>query len=258
MPEPSTPEAKRSIFSLSVFFFLIPAYLYLCSFQYEKGACDFYKIPRDLITPDLTTNLTYCISFFGAIYIAYIGPHIFSTLFFYEKAKKNPAIFPFIKANCIMILGGYFAFSAITYQVDWVKTGALLLIPLVFFNLMALMQYTYIKEQLKTKEYHQISTEWNNIVNVPEMILAMPDVLNLRWTVFKDIKMPQPIVFGIVAAIAWWSYDIGLRDAYQRTAYEISTDKKNWVLLKKYGDELIMKNYNPKTNELGDSLLVLC
>ena len=92
---------------------------------------------------------------------------------------------------------------------------------------------------------------------MPETILAMPDVLNLRWTVFKDIKMPQPVVIFIIFAIAWWSYSIGERDAYQRTSYQISADKKGWILLRKYGDNLIMKNYNPQTKELGDSLIIL-
>lgn len=257
MSEPVTTEVKQSVFSMSVILFLIPAYLYLCAFQYEKGACDFYMIPRDLITPDLTTNLTYCIAFFGAIYLAYFGPHIFSALFFYEKAKKNEAIFPFIRANCMMILVGYFAFSTITYPIDWLRTAELLLIPITIVNLMAFWQYLYIKDQLKAKPYQQISKEWNKVVNIPETILAMPDVLNLRWTVFKNIKMPQPTVLLILFAIVWWSYSIGVRDAYQKTTYEISADKKGWVLLRKYGDDLILKNYDLKTKQLGDSLLII-
>jgi len=257
MPEIIETENKQSIFSSSVILFLIPAYLYLCAFQFEKGACDFYKIPRDLITPDLTTNLTYCISFFGSIYFAYIGPHIIVSLFFYEKIQKNAAIFPFIRANCILILVGYFSFIAVTYPIDWLKTAPFLLVLIAFFNFLAYGQYIHLKAHLKTKPYNQIAKEWNETVNVPETILAMPDALNLRWTVFKEIKMPQPIVFVVIVAIAWWSYNMGQRDAYKKNIYEIFADKPEWVLLKKYGDNLIMKNFNPKTKALGDSLLII-
>lgn len=117
------------------------------------------------------------------------------------------------------------------------------------------MQYSYIKKEVETRDYDDIALHWNKDVNVPFPVLDLPDVLNFR-SIFTGITERQKYFIIILIGLVSFSYLLGRREAYSKTVYEVSVERKNFILLRKYGDDLIFKNYDPKTKKLGNNLVL--
>jgi hypothetical protein len=256
MADVEKTNSKETIFSTSVAIFIVPAYIYLCSYLYEKGLCYYYGIPEEFIKPDLTTNLYFSIALFLSVMFVYFYPHQVIYLLFHSKVTKNPAFYPFLSANTILIIFFIASIHIATYEVSFLKTLIFYLSTLPFVNFLAFSQYRYIKKELETRDYNDIVIQWNKDVKTPVPILDFPDIFNLR-AIFYGITSRQKHILLILIALVGFSYLIGKRDAYKKTKYEISTTHKGYALLRKYGDDLVLKNYNLKTKVLGDSIMII-
>lgn len=256
MADEDKSSVKETIFSTTVAIFIVPAYIYLCSYLYEKGLCSYYGIPEEFIKPDLTTNLYFSIALFMTVIFVYVYPHQMVYLIFHSKVTKNPAFYPFLSANTILIIFFIALINIATYDVSYVKTLIFYLCTLPFINFLAFSQHRYIKKELETREYNDIVVQWNKDIKTPVPILDFPDIFNLRSLFYGITSRQKHIIFILIALVAF-SYLIGKRDAYKKVRYEISTANNGYILLRKYGDDLILKNYNPITKKLGDSIIIL-
>ena len=120
---------------------------------------------------------------------------------------------------------------------------------------MALMQYIYLKEQLKSRDYNDIVTSWNDQVMPKLPLFDIPDVLN--FNVLLKVTKVDKVLFLLLLGVAFLSYRAGQSTAYRKKTYDLSTNKKEFVLLKTYGDNMILKNYNLKNRRLGDSIILV-
>lgn len=256
MPSDDNTNSKTSVFTISVLLFIIPAYVYLCSYQYERGICKYYGLPVDLIRLDLTTSLFYSISVFAAFSITYYLPHTIF-LIVHDKVLRNPEFFPFLRLNTLVLVffsaGVYLA----AYEIAWIDTLFMFILAALIINGLALMQYLYIKDELKTRSYDVIANAWNTEVSSGKFpILDFPDIFNLRSFFYQMSTQSRNLIF-IMIALVYTSFHIGKATAYRKTTYEISTKRNNYILLKAYGDNLIMKKCDFKTNKLLDSTILI-
>lgn len=254
MSKENTP--KENLFSTSVAIFIIPAYVYLCSYLYEKGLCAYYGIPEEFIKPDLTTNLYYSIALFLTVLLVYFYPQQMVFLFFGEKVKKNPALYPFLSGNTILIIVFISFMNIATYNINYLRTLILFLCLIPVINFLAFMQYSYIKKELITRTYEDIATTYNQALRIPMPILDRPDILNIN-IIFDGITTKQRHLILVLIATVAFSYLIGKRDGYKKEQFQVASAYKNFVVLRKYGDDIILKNFDPVTKKLGDSLIIL-
>lgn len=255
-PDQSVTKESESIFSIAFLILIIPAYIYLCSYMYEKGACTYYEIPGEFIRPDLTTNLYFSIALLFTIYFTYYLPHSLSFLIFYDNINKRKELLPFLSANTLLLICVLAAIKTVTYEIDWPATSVLVFIGICVANTIAYVQFNYLKRELKQRKYNEIAQTWNDNIKTRMPILDYSDILGFRLLVDGMTKKQRHIML-ILAGIAGFSFLVGRGDAYNRTSYEVSQQKENFLLLRKYGDDMILRNYDPTTNRLGDSLLIL-
>ncbi|SKB40665.1 hypothetical protein SAMN05661099_1173 [Daejeonella lutea] len=130
MKEKRKSKSTESIFTVSMMIFVIPAYVYLCSYSYEKGICSFYGIPSEFIRPDLTSNLYYSISLFFSVYLIYYLPHHLAFLSIGERLAMKPELYPFFRANLILFIACLGVVYTATYNLDWVGSLIMFLIAL--------------------------------------------------------------------------------------------------------------------------------
>jgi hypothetical protein len=138
------------LFSNGVLLAIIPAYLYLCSYQFERGMCKVYGIPAYLTKPDLSTNLYYFTILAIFIAIIYIYPHYVVQNLFGNTFYRKPQLLPFFRANMIIIciaLLNWIIFSPT--QFEYIFFIFLILLA----NFFALLQYFYFERSVKTKGY---------------------------------------------------------------------------------------------------------
>lgn len=247
--------ASEPIFSASLVLLIVPAYLYLCSYAYEKGVCNFYGIPSELIRTDLTTNLYYSITLLLAIYFIYYTPHQLAYFIFEKKLKAKPELNPFVNINLILLIVSYGILYIATYPIDWLNSLVVFIIALLIFNFLAYTLYIRIKDELQYQEYNDVVIKMSKEYKISMPILDAPDILNFR-SIFIGITERQKGFIILLFCIVYFSYLLGQRDAYKKNTYETSVERKNYVLLRRYGDDLILKDFNPKTNKIGKSLIL--
>jgi hypothetical protein len=257
-PEPSncsktTGNNSETIFSISVMLIIVPAYLYMCSYQYEKGICNYYGIPTDLISLDIISNLTVCISLFTIIYLVIIGPYVVMTYLLIFMADKA-ALHVFAKYNFLAVCYGYAYWLSLTAEIDWVKTLIAAGIVTVFVNFAAYKQYRLIKKNPQLMA--DIENDKGIMQSMAMVINRLPDPFHLKKTILKQFQASHAVLIFLLIVVAEICYNIGQREAFKKTDYEISTDKPGWVLLRKYGDDMIMKKLDTKTT-LGQGLSII-
>lgn len=254
--ENESQKNQDSLFSLSTALFVVPAYIYLCSYTYEKGICAYYNIPEEFIRPDLTTNLYYSISLFFILLGIYYYPQILVYNIFRAPIQKNPAVRAFFNANTVLIVLFFVYCKIAPYDIDSQKTFLFYLCCLPLVNLQAYLAYRHFKKEMLINDYDTVAREWIKETSTPHPFFDTPDLLNLR-SMFTGITKKQRNILLILIGIVGFSYFIGQGDAYKKSIYELATAKKNYVVLRKYGDDLILKNFNPINRKIGDSILVV-
>jgi hypothetical protein len=250
-------KSVNGLFSSSVILFAIPAYLYLCAYQYEKGICEFYGIPKELISTSLTSNLSFSVSLFFVVYIIYFLPHFLIYPLIGDKWKKSPQILPFIRSNIIgLCILSFFIWSS-TYKIDWFKSALASICVFAVINVLAWFQFRHLKKELLNREYEAIANEWNSTVSWRKIAFPLPDFLNIKSAIFDNINDRQISLIISLFIIVGLSGYIGNKEAYSKNTYELSGSKEDWVFLRKYGDDLILKKYDSSINRLGDSLMII-
>jgi hypothetical protein len=139
------------LFSNGVLLAIIPAYLYLCSYQFERGMCKVYGIPAYLTKPDLSTNLYYFTILAIFIAIIYIYPHYVVQNLFGNTFYRKPQLLPFFRANMIIIciaLLNWIIFSPTQFEYIFFIFLILLAIFLPYYSIFIL------KDQLKLKDIY--------------------------------------------------------------------------------------------------------
>ena len=85
--------------------------------------------------------------------------------------------------------------------------------------------------------------------------------VTLFYSLAKTSKKIAPflrveiVMFALTIGVVWLCYFAGNKVAERKKDYKVSTEY-NYILLKQYGDKLIMRSYNPVTKKSGDNLIV--
>ena len=252
-------EKKPKWLPFSELVLIIPAYFYICSFQFEKGACAYFHIPSDLIEVDLVTTLTFSV-YLCSVIIAICAIPVLLAFFFYSFSNKNEKLLPYIRTNTWLLafLIGEFllSFEVPTGYVFWIAISMALLGTnfLVFSYLKgALWQRIISWKSQKTED------DLDSLLKtlLLKALDSMPDIFYLKAVLSKNLRPKVIASVVLLIAIVIISNRLGELSASNQTTFEVYSDHGNWVLLKKYGDDLILKTYDPKSGMLGDSLQVV-
>jgi hypothetical protein len=69
-------------------------------------------------------------------------------------------------------------------------------------------------------------------------------------------KISKSLVFLVPVVLILLSHYIGFKRAALKTQYAVSTNNKNFVLVRTYGELCFLKDFNPETNVLGDNVII--
>lgn len=216
-----------------------PALGYALAYWYERGYCDFFKIPTNFIQIEWPTIIIAILAALGGLFIAswltiaIITPNL-------QKMSINRIKFYFALIYGICIL-----FIAITYLTieEAKEAGVIYLILLIFIFIAP----TFIRRYKREKEQR-------NLIETKEIERKDPIGLILEKRIVKYI-----LVFILILFIGYTSaYYNNRANAMNRQIFYIPSSNQQSVVLKIYGDDLICATIDHLAkNEKGQAYCII-
>lgn len=222
------------------------AFLYLMAYFYERGYCDHFDIPQNLINTNTTTVL---------VAAAAIGTFVFLSMQLFGlavplfRAGINPSqpLKPYRQLfllNAMLLLFGMVLFRA--YGFGWV--GALLFFALVvFLNFIFFGIGIFIHRNKGTmaERFEAIQDD------------SKEDAFD-AWVLIQE-KIGRSGVLGVISIICFLgiAYVVGNGEASRQHRFLMLSQYQNYVALRVYGDRVIAGKLNVTTNEIGPELMLL-
>lgn len=253
--EKSAKNQSESAINGGILLILFTGFSYLCVYQYERGVCMIYKIPENLIKPDLTTNLNYAFKLFSLFLISYLFPYLISlavySLLKLKSSRQTARLQIILMLLCILItwvwLGGPDQTSKTTMFFFLLYAAFAIFLPQVWFKSTDTPQTLGQVENISTGQEPKWKFEPASFLYRDPFGLAQ-----LFYAVPKTYSGVMILAFGILML----SLSMGQNDARKETTYQFSTANPGFVVLRRYGEEVILRDYEEKTHTLGSRLLI--
>lgn len=248
---------------------LFSASIYLIAYLYELGFCIGFSIPIEFIDIGLGQTITtgFKIFILGIIYIV-LADKIFS----YFRKMFNKAIDEGVKkkkdaplADLVLIIEPIFSLILVFIIVFW-KYWIVYLFTILLFILFCLVIYSmkplrrrlvsilfYIKgcgfietsnsEDAESFKRKLVKIQENNFFTLIDHLLGILDNIgqNILWIIIISLLI---------------SFCLGYENALSKEVFLVPENNKNNLVLRKYGDDLILGNYSKENNVLKSTIAV--
>jgi hypothetical protein len=210
----------------------LTAYTYIITYLNEKGFCEVFKIPSEYITIDTDKILTFGVTVIVAILVfagfTYYSRSISETSF---KSGFHKMLF---KWNIILLFAltiTYFFTPIIPYKF-W---GYVLILLIV--NVFLIVR-------------HYRKRKYSADVSAGEIEIQSPEVSSLAIV---------QLLATLAITSAFVSYLAGKSEAEKRSTFMVFAKKPNIIILKKYGESLICREYKEISgrNELMPGVTII-
>lgn len=215
---------KKSKSTLIILATILPFVGYFFSYIYEYGYTTYFNIPKEYIHITLEMILLFCFILFGLIvFIILQLEYIFP--FLAEKFQKNSLNrFIIIRSILIIIIVIYFALIGKTI-ILW---SAFIAMIIIFYTVPLITPFFRKDKSISYLDHFQKNID----ADLKEPTLS---------TVISDKYSPwYPFIFIILLFIAQIVYGVGVFSASSRTTYHIINNDSSYVVLKIYGDNILM------------------
>ncbi len=221
------------------------AYVYLIAYAYECGYCYHFDIPIEFINPSISTLLVAGMAMGLVLLVSYVYLGISVPLFraAFKKENNNPGLSFVYFFNGIIIIGGILIITSYGFSIKlFVEIiGAIALINLTIFwpALVPRKNRTFI-ERLQDNLEAQNSDPFS-ITN------ALMGYVGIRAAL---------VIFLFVLLIAF-AFMVGNGNAYKKTEFLSMDEYPNFILVRTYGDLLILKSVDADGRVLGNKLKII-
>jgi hypothetical protein len=243
--EKSEKQGIRAYVTDAVLIAIASGIVYLSTYFYEAGYCDFFGVPRYFINPNTTTILVSA----GAI-----GVFSFSTLFLlgfamplYEKAKaaeKNKSPFSvLIFYILIWVVIGILLYRAYGFGIN----GAIAYLVLFCVNLVLLFGVHFLPVIGEGGVRERMIAATKSIDESPLDI----------WKYIADAYGKRAILL-LLAPVVFFSisYVIGNGEASRQSVFLMALSNQDHVVLRVYGDLLIFEQVDRKEKMLTGKIVL--
>jgi len=240
----------------AIFITVLSAYGYYCAYCFEMGYCTYYHIPLIYINIEIVNIIGFTFATLGIL--LFVAFHLRGIIY-----DRNPLsdgkIYPrrtIVQFNVVAFALLFFLGMTIELPVlvHYICYAIILVINIILFTYFRRLQ----KKALSlTMEIHSA----NPTLSVEEVTKQVVDKLVKKTNTPNQKSMTLIEEFlnytvGIVMFFPLLIFFMGYGNASQQKLFSILSDHSPMAVVRKYGDEIICKNYDKKTNKLGDSILV--
>jgi hypothetical protein len=201
---------------------ILTAYSWFCAYNYQVGFCSFFSVPSEYIDISTIDILKFVSSILGISFVMYNQFYdIFKSWVHVSNQSMKQLILSFL---IFATLFGYWILYFIAK------------LPLTIYYLYA---------------------------GLASVILILI-ILNRRKThVEEDTNRPMKTapsfwyMYGLLLIVPLFCLYVGYGNASKKTYFEVLSEHKSVAVIRRFGDNIILKNFNSKTQQFGDSIFVI-
>jgi hypothetical protein len=201
---------------------IITAYSWYCAYNYQAGFCSFFSVPNEYIDISTIDILKFASSILGISFILYT--QLFDTIKNWVDGPKKTVFELIAKFLIVFSLVGYWVLFHIaklplTIYYIYFGTGLFILMVMIF-------------------THKKVNNE------------GLKGFAKLAWT-------PIWYLNSVILLIPLFCLYVGYGDASKKTDFEVLSEHKSVAVIRRYGDNIILKNFNSKSQKFGDSIYVI-
>ncbi|MEO6522048.1 MAG: hypothetical protein ABIN91_10250 [Mucilaginibacter sp.] len=222
---------------------VLTGYGYFCAYSFETGYCSYFKIPTIFIEIGLVDIIRFAAVTSGiiAFYVIQFKNIISTTFFAGGKSYWSEITGISLLFVTVHILIGYVIKTGKLF--DYV-IAATFFLTLITYSIMSLVRKRKLRKTASLSDNITISDENNTVTSQ----------IRIKDLVKNDFQIQLYVVFVLIPLSC---FGIGYGNASKTSEFEILKEHPKFVVLKRYGENIISKDFNLKTREFGDSLLIV-
>ena len=221
---------------------IIPAFAYLLAFTYELGYATFFNIPIELIS--LSTTL-FCLSFIGLGAMSVVSFYLFNTIFkmIHRFTYKHPKI-DRIATNWSVWVVVTVIILFLLAEPSFIEVYLivfLLLIILAIIDFLVVPLFRKINEKL-------------NEANQEYVTSLLSEGPLVQFEQFLEIKMKT--ILSSIVILFLCTFFMGISEGSQKQMFMVSDGKTQKIVLRIYGGNMILSDFDYNTNEISSSFTI--
>lgn len=215
----------------------IPLIGYVVAFAYELGYARYYAIPPEFISLTMTQVLIATTALLGLIIF-------FAQVLILVPSSQSPVSKAFWRTSpyLIMFVAALFIFGAAHWR-EWI----FLLGVLIFFCFMELVFPMLVHREEPTYARRLAASEQAD-QTVAQSLAIKP--------VVDAVSKQAVLLFLCVAVVVYIAFLSGRGTAITQETYYVDSSKSNVVVLRFYGDTVVLHEYDSATKKLKGDLIV--
>jgi Ca2+/Na+ antiporter len=178
----------------------------------------------------------------------------------YDRAPiPDSDIYPrrvFFEFNFVSLIVIYFLYRTIDLPsiVFYALWSIVLVVDLILYFHFKSLKKRVIRLAKEFYSQHPNANAQEITEHVLKQVRKHPSTDNQKKKSFLEEILNYAMI--LITAFPFLISFMGYGDASKQRLFSVLSDHSSMAVVRKYGDEIICKNYNRKTNKLGDSLLV--
>lgn len=246
------PKSIQSLFkqNITASLTLLTGLGYFATYEYERGACNFYKIPSSFIEIGVSNVLL----FSSAIVIVILIVMMIARFVLVElQSFKYPILGILLSYNLKTVPLGLFV---IYLEPDQYLIWIWMFVGITIFNNVSIYRHHWNREKAIRKEEVEITKAEPNLKKSllrTKALAKLSDAKNDNGKTLDLLKFTIPLF--LIVAIPTYTFTTGYSMASKEDKYLVLSEKPNVVLLKKYGDTYIFREY--KKHSLLNKIFVI-
>jgi amino acid transporter len=229
------------------------AYGYYCAYFYEVGYCNYFHIPSIYINVEIINIIYFTASTSGIILL--IAFHLRGVVFDRPNITRTRKR-AFFELNFVAIVIWYF--FTLTFEVPkkffWIYLSALIIL-----NLALRSYFWYLRKKAArltvryTGEFPNDSPE-----SINEKVAIKLNPKNADNSIKRQLTFMEELINYAIGVFIMPAVFLvfGFGAAQKQTYFSFLSQHPTMMVIKKYGDEIICKNYDKKSKKIGDSTLI--
>lgn len=231
---PNNQQFRKNWISEGIILSLTPVVAYLLSFTYERGFCDVFGIPFELISINFTTIFLVTSALISVSFLLFV---VIDWIYIILPKNRRSNIFPRITLLVIMVF-----ICSLSYGIGWLLFFTLSIIILFEFILPLIIHRKHKDYQSKLDAQDKLDKEADTLFNI------IIQRINPRWILLL-------LAIFIMSVI---SESLGRYKAVkQEKFFVINTSMGPAVVLRIYNEKFICAPFIKETKELQGSFFII-
>lgn len=219
---------------------------YLCAYLYEYSYLDYFKIPKEFVSLNLTNIFIAVLSITGLVVTLLVLLNVFSTAGLLEAHTELKR-----RVRFSLILFVYLFYQINVYKSqwkEWLVTASFLIMFVLFDFAWPVLVYRKEKTMENKIKADDLAEERTGQRTIYSKIVGF---------IYKKFGLLLLQLLAFAAIILFLAFDVGKMSAFQQKTFStITINGESFAIIRIYGERLLAKPVDKETKRLANKLFI--